>query len=507
MNLKSILLTIVFINIIVFESFADPINNWDFTTDLLGWGHSKGLSYLSLQGGEYLETQITSNSDYIYRYNLSINITGGAGITIRMKNNSDSNRAGFVYYAGGNWRTVFFNITSNDNDFKIYHIDFNNNPDWSGVLSFFRFLPSTGTSVTNGNVLIDFIKLDELSQPHTLSLPTLTKNELIDQKSIYLRWNDVEGETGYRVLRKTNTNIEYEIIDTLNADQVAFIDRTIKYNRQYTYSIQAFNNTSVSYFSKLAINYSSSEFPDDKLGWNFNSNQLLGWNHKLGASYVSMQEGKYLEAQITSNSDYIYRYSLSINITGGSGITVRMKNNSNSNKALFFFAIPGKEWISYSFNISANDADFKTYFLDFSEFSNWEGFLTHLQFYPSRGTSVTSGNCLIDYIIIHGPNKKYYSIASGNWNDTNVWSLSEGGTPAGSFPGGSDKVVINDHSILVNSTQQSSDIQILGVDQSELIISGGQLEVTGQIQINNSNETNSNGALKVINGGALNILE
>lgn len=77
-------------------------------------------------------------------------------------------------------------------------------------------------------------------------------SSVLSSSQILLNWNDVEGETGYKIYRADNLGGSYNLITTHPSDSNTFIDNGLAPDEDYCYKIIAYNNDAESVFSNEA---------------------------------------------------------------------------------------------------------------------------------------------------------------------------------------------------------------------------------------------------------------
>jgi len=133
-----------------------------------------------------------------------------------------------------------------------------------------------------------------------------------------------------------------------------------------------------------------------------------------------------------------------------------------------------------------------------------------------NNSSLTVGN---DYYIAAVPNvpgtyslwidnvdgpRTFYAIADGNWNDPATWSTSENGSSINQTPSSQDEVIIKEHTVTVDSYQESGIVTINQAPAGQLIVDGSNahLKVFGNMIIKKGDgNTTSDKALHVKNTG------
>ncbi len=87
-----------------------------------------------------------------------------------------------------------------------------------------------------------------------------------------------------------------------------------------------------------------------------------------------------------------------------------------------------------------------------------------------------------------------YSVNNGDWDNTNTWATSSGGSSGASVPGSGDVVIIEDeYTVTVNSVEQCDSIYIIsgsGNDSKLLVDDDGDLTVTNGVFLTTENNGN-----------------
>lgn len=98
---------------------------------------------------------------------------------------------------------------------------------------------SKNLGIGNG---IELIKIEDAAS--ILSAPSSLSAVVINNDEVKLNWNDNSNEEeGFIIERKENVdNAEYIILDTIAANQIAYIDSSSKFVSSYYYRIKAYNN-------------------------------------------------------------------------------------------------------------------------------------------------------------------------------------------------------------------------------------------------------------------------
>ncbi|MBU1717853.1 MAG: T9SS type A sorting domain-containing protein, partial [Bacteroidetes bacterium] len=86
--------------------------------------------------------------------------------------------------------------------------------------------------------------------------------------------------------------------------------------------------------------------------------------------------------------------------------------------------------------------------------------------------------------------EEYFSIADGNWNNLNTWSIVDHtGPPAASVPQSGDVVNIRGHEITVSGAQETAGLNmVIADDNTKLTINNAALTVRGKMEMTNSGE-------------------
>ncbi|MFO7574304.1 MAG: hypothetical protein R6W67_04015, partial [Bacteroidales bacterium] len=88
------------------------------------------------------------------------------------------------------------------------------------------------------------------------------------------------------------------------------------------------------------------------------------------------------------------------------------------------------------------------------------------------------------FIAVSANGANRYSVASGNWNSTLIWSETPGGVPGASIPGKNDDVYIqNGHTVNVTSDQECTSISFTGVSATLIIDSPAELTVKNGVAL------------------------
>lgn len=82
-----------------------------------------------------------------------------------------------------------------------------------------------------------------------LEAPTLTKVSNVSA-GIQVKWNDIAGETGYRVYRKTGSG-SWQLLGTTTKNY--FTDKNVKNGTTYTYTVRAYNGKTMSAYNTAGL--------------------------------------------------------------------------------------------------------------------------------------------------------------------------------------------------------------------------------------------------------------
>jgi hypothetical protein len=132
---------------------------------------------------------------------------------------------------------------------------------------------------------------------------------------------------------------------------------------------------------------------------------------------------------------------------------------------------------------------------------------------PSAGilmvdASLYQSDSKVSNVVMSKVGKYYYAISSGNWNDPNISSFTENGSPADAIPLVDDDVYISGFNVLVDSDQECKKITITNESSAfELQVIDGTLKVSQNINIINSNLGNGNSKLLITDRGAVRVEE
>ena len=117
-----------------------------------------------------------------------------------------------------------------------------------------------------------------------------------------------------------------------------------------------------------------------------------------------------------------------------------------------------------------------------------------------RRTSGTFSLCINNV-----SNIEYWAIANGNWNVASNWSHTEGGYPTSTYPSVSNIVHIKGYSITVSDAESCASLNLeVANNNTQLIVDGGSLSVSGNMGFLNSGQ-NYNGGIDLINSGIINV--
>jgi hypothetical protein len=103
----------------------------------------------------------------------------------------------------------------------------------------------------------------------------------------------------------------------------------------------------------------------------------------------------------------------------------------------------------------------------------------------------------------------FYAIASGSWVDGNIWSLTDGGTPALMHPAKDDVVNIKGHTVTVQTGIQSKVVNIIVTTSNTCLKVDGVnsvLNVFGHVNLSGQGNTSPSENLVVKNDGKISIL-
>ncbi len=126
-------------------------------------------------------------------------------------------------------------------------------------------------------------------------------------------------------------------------------------------------------------------------------------------------------------------------------------------------------------------------------------------YYVSVDTYNTSTDGTFTFCI-DNVDTEYYSIADGDWDDPNTWSIvSHAGAPAASFPTNGDIVYIQGHDVNVDVASSCAELNITIADsKSALTIDGATLTVNGAFNMTNPGN-DLDGTVILTNGGDLDV--
>lgn len=169
-------------------------HSWDFNGPLIN-NQTEGWTVVNYTDAQITDGILTLNAAQTYchiKYNVpsgSIDPSISKKAVIKLKNNTSDTKGRF-YWWGTNAAAAFieFSVSANDDTYKEYTIDLDNDPRWSGDISLLRFdVPSPVYPVSIGHTVnIDYIKLAENSTPLPVSLVTFTaKNQ---NNAVILDW-------------------------------------------------------------------------------------------------------------------------------------------------------------------------------------------------------------------------------------------------------------------------------------------------------------------------------
>lgn len=136
--------------------------------------------------------------------------------------------------------------------------------------------------------------------------------------------------------------------------------------------------------------------------WDFDSGASdEGWKaDEQIASGIRIADGYYTATSIGTAPQLYSRDLLDIDITNNKKIKIRLKNSTSGTTAsLYFITDSNLSWDEskkMSFQVIANDSNYREYILDMTNVSSWTGRLKRLKFKPANAT----GEISIDYIRI-----------------------------------------------------------------------------------------------------------
>ena len=144
--------------------------------------------------------------------------------------------------------------------------------------------------------------------------------------------------------------------------------------------------------------------PLDIKVWEFSST-IENWTATSGVNSFAWQTGGYVGGKLSSNDPQLRSPdNLDFNIDSNKTIVIRMKNSTSAQKGKIYFTTSSdKSWNeakSRSFNIEANDPDYRDYIIDMSGISGWTGTLKQIRLDPTDQSSISSGAFSIDLIVI-----------------------------------------------------------------------------------------------------------
>jgi len=148
---------------------TNPVVEWNFNEDgnTQGWIADHSLSGSVANGIYHLD--VTGDDPYFLIPGLSFDASTFKTLKIKMKNNTSDNGMD-VYFFSSDYvqdydgsRYAHATTTANDSGYRVYTIDFSNNPYWTGKITFLRIDP---TAANSGSVDIDYISVVE-KEPET----------------------------------------------------------------------------------------------------------------------------------------------------------------------------------------------------------------------------------------------------------------------------------------------------------------------------------------------------
>ncbi len=106
------------------------------------------------------------------------------------------------------------------------------------------------------------------------------------------------------------------------------------------------------------------------------------------------------------------------------------------------------------------------------------------------------------------PSRKFFAIASGDWNNPNIWSFKKEGAPGRSIPGKLDYCYIDGKIININTNSQCKKIILSNKSgDSQLVIKNAKLEVEEDIKLEKTEGSQNILKLDVSNDGQLVVIE
>jgi len=245
----------------------------------------------------------------------------------------------------GNNTTFYANVwqtTSGDNDQFTFSYSLNdskytemftiNNSEDVGNISYI-FPPSTSgtiyvrvkdTNQTSGALPLDSISIDymyiesETQSGTPPSAPTDLSATALSVNQIQLDWVDnAEDEFGYYIYRSMESN-PWEMIDTVDANTVTYLDSNVFPDTAYSYHLQAYNGSGVSSNSNTATISTPAGLMLTGSGYKEKAQYLVGlsWEGGTGPAYdiyrdnVMLQEnflGTSYTDPVDSKRNYLYQ--------------------------------------------------------------------------------------------------------------------------------------------------------------------------------------------------------
>lgn len=130
--------------------------------------------------------------------------------------------------------------------------------------------------------------IDEFVDIPTLSKPVL-KGVEYSENGIKVLWNPVEGALGYQIIR-TSPHSTWESVGEVSAEETSFVDTALISGDVYTYSVRAFNNSSVSFYDPIGVTTKYIEKPVITSVNNVVDGVEINWNEIVGAeTYIVLR--------------------------------------------------------------------------------------------------------------------------------------------------------------------------------------------------------------------------
>ena len=148
---------------------------------------------------------------------------------------------------------------------------------------------------------------------------TKVKMKASAYRTIQLKWNKVEGASGYEIYRATSKNGTYQKIKTINnGNTVTFKNKKLKFNKKYYYKVRAFKkagaDTEYSDFSNTLKTKTKLAKPVLKLKRKPSTSLNISWKKVTGASgyqirYSLKKKSGYKSIQIRKAKSGTYKKS------------------------------------------------------------------------------------------------------------------------------------------------------------------------------------------------------